>query len=170
MSVAVQCIGFDCPNFLTRPSSEGVDQGSSKRIVERIIEEVNKLRGSESMTFGRPLDEILTSLLEIYRECSHAGWDGYGASAVTEDAYEEARKIINLLPSSIKMPEIVAEPTGEMGFEWRRGRGQVFVLSVGGKHRITYAGIFGGNKIHGSEYFEETLPMVIIEHLRRLYS
>lgn len=68
------------------------------------------------------------------------------------------------------MPEIVAEPTGEIGFEWRRGRGRVFVLSVGGKHRITYAGIFGGNKIHGSEYFEETLPFVIIQHLRRLYS
>jgi hypothetical protein len=170
MSVAAQCIGFDCPNFLTRPSSEGVDQGSSRRIVERIIEEVSKLRGPESMTLGHPLEEVLTTLNEVYMECSQAGWDGYGASAVTEDAYEEARKIINLLPSSIRMPEIVAEPTGEIGFEWRRGRGQVFVLSVSGKHRITYAGIYGSNKIHGSEYFEETLPLVIINHLRRLYS
>lgn len=170
MSIAIPCIGFDCPNFLTKPSSEGFDQGSSKRIFERIIEEIDKLRGSESMTLGRPLDEVLNSLNEVYRECSQAGWDGYSASAVTEDAYEEARKIINLLPSSIRIPEIVAEPTGEIGFEWRRGRGQVFVLSVGGKHRITYAGIFGGNKMHGSEYFEETLPYAIIQHLRRLYS
>lgn len=170
MSIAAPCIGFDCPNFLTKPSSEGFDQGSSKKIVERIIEGINKLRGSESMTFGYPLDEVLTSLREVYRECSQVSWDGYGASAVTEDAYEEARKLINLLPSSIKMPEIVAEPTGELGFEWRIGKGRVFVVSVGGKHRITYAGVFGGNKIHGSEYFEDTLPQIIIEHLRRLYS
>ncbi len=86
MSIAIPCIGFDCPNFLTRPSSEGFDQGSSKRIFERIIEEIDKLRGSESMTLGRPLDEVLNSLNEVYRECSQAGCDAYSASGVTEGA------------------------------------------------------------------------------------
>ena len=122
------------------------------------------------MTFDRPLDEVLTSLSEVYKECSCTDWDGYGAVAVTRDAYKEARRIIDLLPSSIKMPEIVPEPTGEIGFEWRRGRGRIFIMSVNGRHRISYAGIFDGNKTHGSEYFEETLPSVVIEHLRRIYS
>jgi len=170
MSIAVPCIGFDCPSFLTMPSGEGTDQGSSKKIVSDIRRVIAKMWGSESITFGRPLDDALASLVDVYKECSRSDWDAYGAVAVSSDAYEEAKKIINLLPSSIQMPDIVAEPTGEIGFEWRRGRGQIFVFSVGGKHRINYAGIFGGNKIHGSEYFEETLPMAIIEHLRRLYS
>ena len=126
--------------------------------------------GSESMTFGQPLDQVLTSLLKVCKECSCAGWDGYGAVAVTPDAYEEAKKIIDLLPSSIQMPEIVPEPTGEIGFEWRRGQGRIFIISVNGSHRISYAGIFDGNESHGSEYYEETLPSVVIEHVRRLYS
>lgn len=168
-NLAIQCTGSDCSPFWIRPSSEGFGD-SSRKIVEGIKREIAQMWGSESITFGRPLDDALISLLEVYRECSQSDWDGYGAAAISEDAYEEAKKIINLLPSSIRMPEITAEPTGEIGFEWHKSKGQVFVISVGGKHRITYAGIFSGNKVHGSEYFEDTLPLAIIQHLRRLYS
>lgn len=168
-NLAIQSIGSDCSPFWIRPSSEGFGD-SSRKIVNGIKREIAQMWGSESITFGRPLDDALISLLAVYTECSQSDWDGYGAAAISEDAYEEAKKIINLLPSSIKMPEITAEPTGEIGFEWHKGKGQVFVISVGGKHRITYAGIFSGNKVHGSEYFEDTLPLAIIQHLRRLYS
>lgn len=170
MSVAVICIGPDCPNFLTGPSGEGVDQNSSKKVVKAINRWVSELWRRESITFGHLLDKMHTSLYETYQACIQPDWDGYGAAALTEDAYEEAKKIIDLLPSSIQTPEIVAEPTGEIAFEWYRDRGRVFVISVSGKHRITYAGIFGENKVHGSEDFEETLPLEIIGHIRRLYS
>jgi hypothetical protein len=170
MSVAVQCMGFDCPSFMTRPSSEGIDQSSSRKLIATIREEIAKFRGSESMTFGRPLNEALTSLFEIYEECSIEDWDGYGAVPVTPETFAEAKRIIDLLPSSIQMPEMVGEPTGEIGFEWRGRPGRIFVMAVSGRHRITYAGIFDGNKTNGSEHFEETLPSVVIEHLRRLYS
>lgn len=166
MSIAIPCIGCDCPSFLTRPSGVGGDRGYS----EKIIEEIAGMWSPRSMTFGGPLGEALISLFAVYKECSQADWDGYGAAPITADAYDEVQKIIKLLPSSIRMPEIVAEPTGEIGLEWRRGRGQVFVMSVSGRHRINYAGLFSGNKVHGSEYFDETLPVMIIGHLRRLYS
>jgi hypothetical protein len=68
------------------------------------------------------------------------------------------------------MPEIIAEPSGEIGLEWRRGKGNIFVISVRGKHLITYAGIFGGNTTHGTEYFGQSIPSTIITYLRRLYS
>ncbi len=167
MSVAVTCIGPDCPNFLTIPSGEGFELSS--RIAKRISEEIGQLREKVSMTLGRPLDDTLASLREIYKECSSNDWDGYGAAPITYNAYEEAAKVIKLLPSSILMPEITAEPTGGIGLEWYRGKSRVFVISVSGKHIISYAGIFDGNKLHGSEYFEETVPLVIIQHLRRLY-
>ena len=168
MSVAIPCIGSYCPSFLTSPSSEGIVHDSLSLIIRGWKPE--ELWGLQTITLGRPVDDAFFALREVYKDCCQADWDGYGASAVTEDAYKEAEKIINLLPSSIKIPEITAEPTGEIGLEWRRGRGQVFIISVGGRHRINYAGIFGGNKTHGSEYFEETLPSIIIEHLRRLYA
>lgn len=168
-NLAVQCIGADCPPFWIMPSGVGFDQDSSGKIASTLKSAITQLRGSETITIGRPLDDMRDSLLEIYKGCSRMDWDGYGAHAITEDAYEEAKKIIDSLPSSIPAPEIVAEPTGDIGFEWSRGKGQIFVISVSGRHQITYAGIFAGNKVHGSEYFEETLPLVIRQHLRRLY-
>jgi len=169
MSVAISCIGLDCPNYLTLPSSEGVDQNTSKGLIRAITKGISKLWASESITFGRSCDEAFSALAEVYTEASSADWDGYGANAVSADAYEEAKKIINLLPSSIPSPEFLPEPTGEIGFEWRKGKGQVFVVSVKGKNKLNYAGIFGGNKVHGSEYFDETLPTAIMEYLKRLY-
>lgn len=148
----------------------GVAFNPSGNIAKNIDEAIKQLKNSITITLGRPLDEMRDSLNELfYRECSYANWDGYGAVAISKDAYEEADQIINLLPSAIPMPEIVAEPTGAIGFEWHKDKRQVFVISVSGKHRITYAGIFSGNKVHGSEYFEDTLPLAIIQHLRRLY-
>jgi hypothetical protein len=166
MSVAIPCIGSDCPSFLAKPSGVVTSSGNFEKIADQIAE----MWSSQSITFGGPLGATLMSLLTVYKECSRADWDGYGAIAITADAYEEAIKIIKLLPSSIHMPEIVAEPSGEVGLEWRRGRGQIFVMSVSGRHKIIYAGLFSGNTIHGSEYFGETLPSRIIEHLRRLYA
>lgn len=169
MSVAISCIGIDCPNYLTLPSSQGVDQNTSKGLIRAITKGISKLWASESITFGSSCQEVFSALEEVYKEASSADWDGYGANAVSVDAYEEAKKIINLLPSSIQAPDLLAEPTGEIGFEWRKGKGQVFVISVKGKNKINYAGVFGGNKVHGSEYFDETLPIVVVDHLRRLY-
>jgi len=169
MSVAVQCTGIDCPSFRVS-RGEGLDQDSSQKVVDSVLEVIAKMWDSETITFGHTLNEALLSLFEVYKDCSQENWDGYGALAIPYGAYEEAGKIIKLLPSSIQIPEITAEPTGEIGFEWRRGKGQVFVISVGGKNRINYAGIFGDNKTHGSEYFEETIPSEIIRNLRRLYS
>ena len=170
MSVAVQCLGFDCPSFLMESSSAGFDLESSNRIISRTDEDICRLRERVSMTLGLPLDEALVSLREIYMECSRADWDGYEAAAISYDVYREAKKTLQLIPSSIHMPEITAEPTGRIGLEWYRDKNHVFVISIDGKHRIAYAGIFGANRIHGTEYLEETLPLVVIEHLRRLYS
>lgn len=170
MSVAVACRGSARPNFWTSPSSNGFDRDSSITIIKYIGDAISKLWGSETNALGRIFNGAIETLNEIYVEYSQVDWDGYGAAAITIGAYEEARKVIDLLPSSINAPEIVPEPSGEIGFEWRRGKGQVFIISVGGKHIINYAGIFGGNKIHGSEYFEETLPSIIIDNLWRLYS
>jgi len=152
-----------------RPSGVGFDRDSSEIIARGIDEAIAQLKKSITITFGRPLDEMRDSLNEIYRECSHENWDGDGAAPITAGAYEEARRIIDVLPSSIPAPEIVAEPTGDIGFEWRRGQGQILVISVGGKYRIAFAGIFAGNKVHGTEYYSDRLPSAIMQHLRRLY-
>jgi len=168
MSVAVQNTYYHSQSFVTSPSGGGIDHDSSGKISENIMKAISQMRQSE--TFGRPLNTMLTSLSEVYKECSHTDWNGYGAEAITSDTYKEARTLIYALPFLMPMPDIVVEPTGDIGFEWRKGKEHVFVASVGGKHQMTYAGLFGGNSVHGSEYFERGLPSVIVQHIRRLYS
>jgi hypothetical protein len=133
-------------------------------------EKIKDFWKSVSMTLGRPLEDAIELLTETFRECSISDWDGYGASPITTDAFAEARKFIELLPSSIKIPEILAEPTGEIAMEWRKENRRIFIISLGGRQRITYAGIFGSNKTHGTEYFEDTLPIGILNNIRRVYS
>jgi len=68
------------------------------------------------------------------------------------------------------MPEVVPEPSGEIGLEWSKGKDKVFVVSLSGKNEIVYAGLFGINKVHGVEYFGDAVPSTILENLRRLYA
>lgn len=151
MSVAVQCI--DCPSFYFPLNNEF----SKKEIWKTTI------------TIGRPIEEAAESLLELYKDCSEKNWDGYGANPVSKDSISEALDFIQLLPSSFPMPQMLAEPSGEIGLEWYKDKKMIFAISFNGKNMITFAGIFGGNKIHGEEYFGDSIPSRIIENIRRLY-
>lgn len=164
MSVAIQCI--DCPSFYAAPSSTGFSD-DSKNLLKNLKKQIQEI--CEPLTIGRPLEEASKSLNEIYKECSVANWDGYGANPVSKDSVLEALKFVNLLSSSFPMPQILAEPSGEIGLEWYKDKRMVFAISFNGKGRITYAGIFGSNKIHGTEYFGDSIPSRITDNLRRLY-
>lgn len=122
---------------------------------------------SQSVSLGLSREDAINTVYEISLECANEDWDGYGALPVSEDANYEARKILQLLPSSVPMPEVLPEPSGDIGLEWRKGRNH-FVISVSGNNEITYAGIFGKNRIHGTEYFYNAIPSIILENLRRL--
>ena len=115
-------------------------------------------------------EQALLSLEEVFKECSKGNWDNYGAKPISYKAYAEAKRLIEWLPSSFPMPEIIPEPTGEIALEWRKDRQFVFIISVGGNNIITYAGMFGkDNKIHGTEFFVDASPTVIIRCIQRLY-
>lgn len=128
-------------------------------------EAISEWRKAE--TLGR-LSEFLYSIDELCRECSIDGWDGYDSLPITGDACEEAKRFVKSLPANFPMPEIVPEPNGGIGLEWSKGNRLIFVASVSGKNEIIYAGLYGINKSHGTEYFSDTLPLAIIENLKRL--
>jgi len=114
-------------------------------------------------------ESAINSLYEMYDDCSEPGWDGYGSEAVDQVTFDEAYKFLNSLPSWISMPEIVPESNGDIGFEWYFGKDKVFVVSVEGSGQLNYAGILGlGNKAHGTEIFDGTIPKSIIENISRI--
>ena len=164
MSEAIQCI--DCPSFYTGLSGTGFSD-DSKDLVKNLKNQIQEIW--DSLTIGRPLEEAMESLIDVYKECSVADWDGYGANPVSKESVFEASKFIDLIPSSFPMPQVIAEPSGEIGLEWVKDKGLIFAISFSGNNMISYAGIFGSNKTHGTEYFGDTIPPAIIENLRRLY-
>jgi hypothetical protein len=156
----------DSPSYRAYPVNTGRSDDSNK-LKEIFVDLLDHF--GEPVSVGWPIGEMLDSLSDTYDECSHPNWDGYDALPLTENAYEEARRFIQLLPTTIQHPEIVPEPSGEIGFEWRKGRRRIFAISIDGRNKLTYAGIFGSNKTHGTEYFGDTLPSVIIDNLKRIY-
>ncbi|MEI9475243.1 MAG: hypothetical protein WCO26_01515 [Deltaproteobacteria bacterium] len=164
MTTAVPCI--DCTsitNYLY------VGFGPDSLAIGRIFSDIDS--GNTTQTLGGRR-ELLNDLNEISAKYSNSGWDGYDARPISGSAYLEAEKLIRALPISptFPMPEIIPEPTGGITFEWYREKRQVFILSVSGKNEIVYSGLFGVNKIHGIEYFGDSLPSVIFSTLKRLYS
>ncbi len=163
MSMAMRCVNCTTITQLSQ-NGYGSDHVQLSRFFDDIVAELRK-----SITLGGKTD-VLQSLVSVFEECSEEGWDGNEASPITEDAYLEARRLISNLPINLRMPEVVPEPSGEIGLEWSKGKDRTFVLSLSGRNEIVYAGLFGFNKVHGVEYFGDTVPSAILENLRRLYT
>lgn len=117
----------------------------------------------------QPRFDAIRELLTTFQECSHENWDGEGALPISTRTLQEAVKFLSALPLTIGTPEVVPEPMGGIGFEWRGGRNAVFVASVHGTQKITYAGLFGpGVTVNGSEDFSDSIPGAIVNNLQRL--
>jgi hypothetical protein len=117
-------------------------------------------------------DQEAQSAAALEAACAEAAtdnWDGYGAQAVTYGVKIRAQEFLDALPAGVPLPTIAADPDGEVAFEWYVGPRQVFSVSIGSRYEVAYAGIFGANMTHGTEYFMDELPASVMENLRRLY-
>lgn len=153
-------------SFSVTPSNTGFSN-DSKQLLKKIQEGINHIW--ESMAISEPFNDALESIRDVYKESCFENWDGYGGIPIKEKTASETLKFIKLLPANIPIPDIIAEPTGELGLEWYKEKHMVFVVSLKGDNELTYAGIFGSNKIHGTEYFNDSLPYIILNNIMRLY-
>lgn len=160
--------GPDAVAFTTHPSGDGFSPASEAlaNLLEKSYEHFRE------PAYWIQLEHVLSTLSKVFEECFEENWDGYNARPISFEAYEEARRFVELLPSYIPLPEVVPEPTGEIGLEWYKEKQYTFVISVSGCNIINYAGIFGeGNKTHGTEeFFSESIPPTILQNIRRLFS
>ena len=145
---------------------------------------IDKIEGEDDFSDDYPLvievkaekqeydkEPLYRDLYRIYRECSESDWDNDGANPINEQTFLEALMLLDHLPSELPLPEVIPEPTGNLAFEWYKGKSHVYVISVDGKSTIEYAGLFGRHsKTYGAEYFSGELPGLIISHILRLFS
>lgn len=124
-------------------------------------------RLSESASRTGRLTEAIIALDRVAAEGAHPNWDGYGALAISDASYRRARLFLEVLPSTLPVPEIGVEPGGGLTFEWFFGLNGSFSIIIGSTYQLTYAGIFGAARVHGVEYFVDELPQSILANLRR---
>jgi len=106
----------------------------------------------------------------LAKACSRArvvNWDGEGARPVEASTIYHAIRFLRMLVLSVPMPDIYPEPDGELAFEWDEGPRAVFSVSVGRDGTLTFAGLFGHNKRHGTEVLEDFIPLDIAHGIRR---
>lgn len=116
-------------------------------------------------------EPLYRDLYRIYRECCESDWDSEGSEPINEQTFLEALTLLDQLPPDLPLPEIMPEPAGNVAFEWYKGKKNIYVISVGGKNHIEYAGLFGAHsKTYGAEYFSGELPELILSHIIRLFS
>lgn len=114
--------------------------------------------------------EAFERLDEIRIECGHDNWDGDGAKAISIGAFKEAKRFLEQLPSVFPAPDITADPRGAIGFVWHKGKDWVYVASVSGQGLLIFSGLFGpASQVYGRVAIADSVPGVVLDHLRQLY-
>ena len=123
-----------------------------------------------SISLGLVEQRLFQALFETYIEASHNNWDSYGARAITKRTLSNALRFISSFSPNFPIPEVSAEPDGEIAFDWQVAPYKILSVSVGENNELSYAGLFGSNKIHGTELFLDEFPKALLEHLSRVYT
>lgn len=111
--------------------------------------------------------EAIDSVMDAYVESRQDG----EAAPISEVICKETIDFLKKLPSTIPIPEVVVEPSGDLALEWYVGNYCCFLVGFSGKSIITYSGLFGrGQKTYGTEFISEAIPSLIVENIRRVLS
>ncbi len=113
--------------------------------------------------------QLRADLNEVMLDCHQPGWDGYGAEAVTPEAYQLAQRFIDSLPAGISRPALSADPYGCVTFEWQVSPRRLVLVSVHPDYRVDYAALFGSAKSYGNEPFFGKFPDRLGDLVRRVY-
>ena len=113
--------------------------------------------------------QLCAELDNVMLDCHKPGWDGYGAEAISLEAYRLAQRFIHSLPVGIPRPSLSADPDGCVTFEWQVSPRRLVVVSVHPDYRIDYAALFGSAKSYGTEPFFDKFPTGFCDLIRRVY-
>lgn len=110
----------------------------------------------------------MNSSIDLPGDALEENRDGYGAKPVDPDSFLMAVRLFHSLPRMLPLPDVSVDPDGEVAFEWYVEPRRSFSVSVGADGVLTYAGLFGSAKVHGTEHLVDELPETIRWNLHRL--
>ncbi len=151
---------------LLTPTRSNAQSEPARRLLKMQEEIREHLLTSHTVRDSR--ERLLDELDSLYRQASHAGWDGFGAEPVSADAYDFAKMFIKALPTTAPLPELNADPDGEISLDWFFGKRHALTVSVGRTGRCTFAWVLGQRSNRGTDWIEDDIPAPIAFALLQL--
>lgn len=122
----------------------------------------------KSYTVRQGIEGALEELEETRKEASFQGWNGYGADPIETGAYLCAKLFLESMPSTAPVPEISADPDGDVALDWFFGDRRILSVSISPTGRCSFAWILGQRTYRGTEWFNDGIPESIANALSRL--
>ena len=105
---------------------------------------------------------IREQLADIWEECREPNWDGYDATAVTWDTYNNTERFLRSLPFGIALPSVGAEPDGHITLDWHVSQRRTLSVSMSPDAELHYAALLGPGRVCGTEPFFGDVPKMIL--------
>ena len=134
-------------------------------LVSKQINDARRTFSRAETLHGRATRELGDTFLDARQ----AGWDGYDAIAIPDEAYVRAERFLARILQRFPAPTASATPSGSLTFEWIKEPNRRFMVSIGLEDRIGYAGLFGSDPVYGTTVFANDIPQEIVQNLRRLF-
>jgi hypothetical protein len=156
---------FGGTGLVTRPRPRGASAEAVR--LDQLTEEIRKHLLTSLVVSG--ITEWATASLKAIRaESSAPDLSGHGAAVLDSDAYLNAQRFLEALPTTAPMPEVSADPDGEVALDWDFGHRKALTVSIGPSGRCSYAWIRGKSSSHGTEWLDDEIPSNILRALDRL--
>jgi hypothetical protein len=148
-----------CPTFDT---SLGLRDWASTGVSD-VARQVKQSLEESLGHYLKPRLELLLPEIEDLRVASDEG-----QIPVDSDTVNAAILFAYSLPRFGPMPEVSADPDGEISFDWIGPSGKMFSVSVNKQNRLAYAGWFGErSRNHGIEQLAESCPQQIVRGIEK---
>ncbi|MCI0537390.1 MAG: hypothetical protein L0Z50_19420 [Verrucomicrobiales bacterium] len=122
----------------------------------------------EQETHESRLSELRAEVERVCAECSGQNWDGYDALPVSAETRQAALRFATVWPVALPKPEVSAAPNGDVSFEWAAAPDRLFTVGVNSAGELAYASLWSGLRAQGTEILADTIPPVVLAHVRRI--
>lgn len=145
--------------------STGVSPAADE-LRNRIQDTLTELAGS--LALRGTAEAALAELERLRMAAAEANWDGHGALPLDAGAVDQAFRFIQALPTTIPVPDVSADPDGEVDLLWQLDPTRTISVSVAANGRLAYAALIGSAQSFGTEWLANEIPQQILDNLARV--
>jgi hypothetical protein len=147
------------------PPSDGISSAAAdlRNIVQMALSEL-----ARSIAIRRTAEAAIVELGNLQRIAAESNWDGYGALPLDRQSAEQAVKFLQALPTTVPVPDVSADPDGEVDLLWQVDPTRTISVSVGPTGRLSYAALMGTAQSYGTEWLANEIPQPILDTLARV--